>query len=110
ASDGAVQRVSGRGGAGSVHISINGRWVTYERNGFVYRDRDRIAPGSNPWPDGYGHNIAFARGEAIFRAQQTGSARVRRVVARGAQPSMTVGGSFVFYASGPFVLNPVYKT
>lgn len=109
-SNGAAQRVSERGGAGSVHISINGRWVTYERNGFVYRDRDRIAPGSNPWPDGYGHNIAFSRGDAIFRAQQTGSPRVQRVVASGAQPSMTVGGSFVFYTSGPFVLNPVYTT
>jgi hypothetical protein len=110
ASNGGARRVSERGGAGSPHISVNGRWVTYARNGFVYRDRDRIAPGTNPWPDGYGHNIAFARADGIFRAQQTGAPRMRRVVARGAQPSMTVGGSFVFYVSGPFVRNPVYRT
>jgi hypothetical protein len=109
-SHGAARRVSERGGAGSVHVSINGRWVTYERNGLVYRDRDPIAPGTDPWPDGYGHNIAFARGDAIFRAQQTGSPDIRRVVERGAQPSMTVGGSFVFYVSGRYVRNPVYRT
>jgi hypothetical protein len=109
-SNGRARRMSARGGASSVHVSVNGRWVTYERNGFVYRDRDRIAAGADPAPDGYGHNIAFSRGNAIFRAQQTGRPRIRRVTARGAQPSMTVGGSFVFYVSGRFVRNPVFTT
>jgi hypothetical protein len=109
-SSGRAHKVSGTGGASSVRVSVNGRWVTYERNGFVYRDREAIAPGTDPSPDGYGHNIAFMSGEAIYRAQQTGAPRIRQVVAQGAQPSMTVGGNFVFYASGPFVLNPVYST
>jgi hypothetical protein len=108
-SKGRARRVSARGGASFVHIQINGRFVTYQRNGAIYRGRHRITNGTNPSPDGYGHNIAFQRGGTIFKAQQTGGAHVRRL-ADGTQPSMTVGGSFVFYASGPFVRNPVYST
>jgi hypothetical protein len=108
--------VSGRGGASAVDISVNGRFVVYDRNGSVYRDGRRIAAGAAPSADGFGRYVAFQRGSGIFQANQTGAPQVRPVrqsgggPARGARPSMTTGGSFIFYAAGAFVRLSTYGT
>jgi hypothetical protein len=113
---GRAHRVSGRGGASTVDISVNGRFVVYARNGAVYRGGHRIAAGAAPSADGFGRFVAFQRGNGIFQANQTGSPRVRQVRqvggggAHGALPSMTTGGSFVFYAAGSFVRLNTYGT
>jgi hypothetical protein len=113
---GRSHRVSGRGGASSPDISVNGRFVVYERNGAIYRGGHRIATGTQPSADGFGRFVAFRRGNGIFQAHQTGAPHVQRVRqsgvggASGSWPSMTTGGVFIFYASGDSVRLNDYTT
>lgn len=106
---GRAHRVSAGRGAVNVDISVNGRFVVYDRNGYIYRGRHLIAAGEDPSADGFGRYVAFWDGNRIFRANQTGAPHVRRVrqagagYASGASPSMTAGGAFIFYAAGAFV-------
>jgi hypothetical protein len=113
---GRSHRVSSGRGAVNVDISVNGHFVVYDRNGYIYRDRHLITAGQDPSADGFGRYVAFWLNNGIYRANQTGAPHVQRVRqtgggrASGASPSMTTGGSFIFYADGPFVRLNTYGT
>jgi hypothetical protein len=121
---GKVRRVSAIDGASSPALSANGKIVTYDRNGVVYVNRDghtrKIAAGTDPSSDEWGRFVAFNRGPQLWQANTTGAADAHRVATKihrqdhqklmnGTSPSMTSGGSFVFFADGNMVDSNVYE-
>jgi hypothetical protein len=117
---GRAHRESGAG-ASYLDISGSGRYVTYERDGFVWvagvgRTR-RLTRGSQPSANSYATFAAFVRGDQIMQVTLQGRPRVSSVrqypggSPRGTQPSMSFGHSFVFYVDdGPDVRSNGFAT
>ena len=110
----ATDKVSG-GGARSPSSTFNGRGLTYAKGGSIYAgsidgDVNRVASGSNPFPDG-GDTASGRRGKVRYVSyERGGKVRYRRLrgfnriignPGTGGHP--TAGGGQVMFGSGPFV-------
>jgi len=110
----ATDKVSG-GGARSPSSTYNGRGLTYAKGGSIYAgsidgDVERVASGSNPFPDG-GDTSGSDKGDVRYVSyERGGKARYRRLggfnrristPGTGAHP--TAGGGQVMFGAGQFV-------
>jgi hypothetical protein len=112
---GHTRRISSAGGCSSPEVSANGKITTYSCNGVVYVNRQgeggthRIGPGALPTADEWGRFVAFTRGADVWLANTKGAARAHRLEAGVTAPSMTAGGHFVFYVTGPTATSNIYR-
>jgi hypothetical protein len=110
-----AKRISGPGGSSSPQLSANGKITTFARNGVVYANRvgeggtHRVFAGTAPTADEWGRYVAFEYNGGIWTANTKGAANAHLLEPSGAAPSMTAGGKFVFYVSGPFATSNVYR-
>jgi len=110
---GPVRRASGRGGAADPELSANGKIVVYERSGGIFVSRPgqqprRIGSGTSPSADQWGRYASFVSGSRIALARLEGAPRVRRGP-EGGSPSMTAGGMWVFWVTGPDIDSTSYR-
>ncbi len=118
---GGVRRASAGGGAADPELSANGKVVVYERDGGIFvshpgQSPRRIGSGTAPTADQWGRYVSFVSGGQLMQGNLEGAPRVRPVVdkVRGGQvngtaPSMTAGGSWVFFVTGAEIDSNVYR-
>jgi hypothetical protein len=112
---GRAKRISGPGGSSSPELSANGKITTFARNGVVYANRvgeggtQRVFAGVAPTADEWGRYVAFEYDGDIWAANTKGAPDAHRIAGSGTAPSMTAGGKFVFYVSGPLATSNVFR-
>jgi hypothetical protein len=112
---GRAHRISGPGGSSSPQMSANGKITTFARNGVVYVNRvgeggtHRVAAGTAPTADEWGRYVAYEYNGGIWKASTKGAAHAGPLAPSGMAPSMTAGGSFVFYLNGATATSNVYR-
>jgi hypothetical protein len=118
---GRAKRISSGGGAHSLSYNGNGHVAVFARGGWIYRwywtgGTQRLTRGDDPTANVYGQYAAFTRGSDLLQVNLLGRPHVTPVtqvgagLAHGAQPSMSFGHAFVFYADGQFVRLNTFST
>jgi hypothetical protein len=112
---GHVKRIAG-GTSSSPELSANGKIIVFSRNGTVYVNRQggggthRVGTGVATTGDEWGRYVAYQSGSDVWLANTQGAPRAHLLASNGAAPSMTAGGHFVFYVSGPIATSNVYRS
>lgn len=108
---GGAQRKIDDGASDNVTISVYGTDVSWERSGGVYVWRgggaSKVSVGSDPSLSGSGKVVAYERGSSVY-VKKLGGGGTRKL-GSGKDPSLTLVGTFAYWATNSRIDNDKLK-